>query len=562
MKGLLPFIIVFSFSFCLRFQGSTSLVSFLLTEEKISHVITGISLGFCFCFVSSIVLLFSCSSGFSLISDEMNCCSCNDIVGYGFRPTDKELIDHYLLNKALGRDYDVQAIGEIDGDFCDWVPEELSRFSVRESNYRYFFYRRNHSKGVKRTGKLGSWKLTGKHRSIKANVGIGTKKTLVFYEGCVRKRKWTPWVIHEYTLPDTLPNQNGYFLCKLKRKDDKKPGISSFEEGQPSNVADDKNFDSSLEINVDELLALLGESNGTNEVEDEAASVQKPQNYGEQQPSCDAASFLYNLNDDLEGVRNQSSTNEQMHGEHVSFELQSHIHEEHVTYQNDLSFLCGSHGNSGEIQHQSSTNELQHQSSTNEQSHEIQHQSSTNEQSYEIQHQSSSNEQNHEIQHQSSTNEQSHEIQHQSSTNEEDEFWNNIFVNDYDTFLDDGGNGLFVGSDSCNMLVDRYLPIESSRKRPRIDNGGLNDARETEVSQEQYGHALGTSSMLIHADSNMVLAMSSVEAPDDVLFAVEQNRHSSEKWWLDILQENDLCNKVRDIEEHATAMDIPQKGQH
>lgn len=82
-------------------------------------------------------------------------------------------------------------------------------FSIRRSNDKvwYLFCRRNHNKRVKRTTKLGFWKLTGRNRHIKANVGIGIKKTLVFYEGRVPKGKWTPWVIHEYNLPDTLPNQ-------------------------------------------------------------------------------------------------------------------------------------------------------------------------------------------------------------------------------------------------------------------------------------------------------------------------------------------------------------------
>ncbi|XVF72912.1 hypothetical protein PTKIN_Ptkin12aG0158700 [Pterospermum kingtungense] len=332
----------------------------------------------------------------------MNYCGCNNTVGYRFHPTDKELIDHYLWNKALDRDSAVQAIGEVSGDLSNWEPEELPGFSARRTNDKtwYFFSRRNRSKLVKRKTKLGYWKLTGKHRRIKANVGIGTKKTLVFYEGRVPKGKWTPWVIHEYTLPDTLPNQKGFFLCKLKRKDDeKKVGISSAEEGQPSHVTDDKNFDNSLDVNVDELLAQLGETSGSNEVEEEVASALNPKMFGEQVPSCDAASFLYNPSDDFDGVQNQSSTNEQnggklslvssaqqsrmhevhvpsaqqsrMHEEHLPFILESHMHKDHAPSCNDFSFICGSNGNLDEIQHQSSTNEqddgLQHQSSTNEQ---------------------------------------------------------------------------------------------------------------------------------------------------------------------------------------------------
>ncbi|XVF33060.1 hypothetical protein REPUB_Repub17cG0135700 [Reevesia pubescens] len=416
----------------------------------------------------------------------MSSCSCNDTVGFRFHPTDKELIDHYLWNKALGRDSAVQAVGEVLGDLCDWEPRELTRFSVRSNDQTwYLFGKRNHSKRVKRITKLGFWKLTGKHRSIKAEVGIGTKKTLVFYEGRVPKGKWTPWVIHEYTLPHTLPNQKGFFLCKLKRKDDENAGISSCEEAQPSNVADDKIFDNSSDINVDELLAQLGEKNGSNDVEDEVASSHKPQTYAEQVPYCNAASGLYNLYDEFDGVQNQSSTNEQ-NGELylVSSPLQFRMHEEHSTC-NDLSFFCGSNGYFDGILHQSSTNEqddgILHQSSTNEQDDEIQHQSSTNEQDNVILHKYSTN---NEIQHQSSTNEQADEIQHQSSTNEQDDdFWNSIFVNDDDVYLDQRSNELFVGSESSDLLIVRDNPIDLSRKRPRVDDGGSSDVIETEVSQ-------------------------------------------------------------------------------
>ncbi|KAL4339451.1 hypothetical protein GQ457_08G022170 [Hibiscus cannabinus] len=345
----------------------------------------------------------------SQVSDAMNYCSCNDVVGYRFHPSDEELIDHYLWNKARDRDSAVQAIGEVTGDLSDWEPGELPSFSVRRSNDRiwYLFSRRTHSKRVKRTTKLGYWKLTGKHRSIKAKVGTGTKKTLVFYEGRVPKGKLTPWVIHEYNLPDTLPNQKGYFLCKLKKKDNEKAGVSSGEEGQPSNVAEDIPFDTSSVINVDDFLAQLNDSV---EVEHEGASLQKSQMYGENVPvsSCNAACTDGNLN----GVLNQSNTNEQNDEIcDVSSSLQSSMYEERVHSGNVFSSFCVSNGNF----------------------HELRHQSCTNEQDSEIQHQPSPIEQDSEIQYQSSPFEQNSEIQHQLGIGEgDDEFFNSILVEDDD----------------------------------------------------------------------------------------------------------------------------------
>ncbi|XVF22253.1 hypothetical protein REPUB_Repub12eG0157700 [Reevesia pubescens] len=213
------------------------------------------------------------------VSDEMSSYSCNDIVGYRFHPTDKELIHNYLWNKALDRDSTVQAICEVVDDLCDWKPEELS---INES----------------RTIKLGYWKLTGKPRSIKAKVGIGTKKTLVFYEGSVPKGKWTPWS-YTSTLCLILFLTNyvleGFFLCKLKGKDDEKSVISSGEEGQPINDADGTVFQ----------MHEIQNQSSTNEQDDEyfVSSTLQPQMHEIQNQSS--------TNEQDDEIQNQSSTNEQ-----------------------------------------------------------------------------------------------------------------------------------------------------------------------------------------------------------------------------------------------------------
>ena len=171
----------------------------------------------------------------------------------------------------------------------------------------------------------------------------------------------------------------------------------------------------SLDINVDELPAQLGETNCSNEVEDKVVSAQKSQMYREQRPFCNEASFLYNLNDDFDGVQNQSSTNEQNDELYlVSSTLQFHMHEQHAP----------------------------------------------------------------------SCNDSSHEIQNQSSTNEhDDEFWNYIFINDDDAYLDEKSNEIFVWSESFDLLVGINSTTESSRKRSCIDDDGLNDVIVIEVSQ-------------------------------------------------------------------------------
>ncbi|KAE8664922.1 hypothetical protein F3Y22_tig00112738pilonHSYRG01053 [Hibiscus syriacus] len=297
-----------------------------------------------------------------------------------YRFSHKELIDHYLWNKALDRDSAVQAIDSahlLDSGFC------FTGFSARRSNDR-------------------TW-------SIKAKVGINTKKTLVFYEGRVPQGKWTPWVIHEYTLPHTLPSQKGHFLCKLKKKDDEKAGISSGE-GQPSNVVEDKPFDNPSVIDVGELLAHINDSI---EVEHGDDSVYNSQIDDEHVPvSFRNAAYAI---DDFDGVHNQSRTNEQNDRIYVeSSSMQFCVYEESVLSLDDFSFFRNCNGNGYEIQHQSRTNE---------QDSEIQHQPSTAAQDDEIQHQ------------QHGIDEQDDEIQHQPDIDERyDEFFNSVLVNDNELF--------------------------------------------------------------------------------------------------------------------------------
>ncbi|KAA3475162.1 NAC domain-containing protein 86-like [Gossypium australe] len=67
------------------------------------------------------------------------------------------------------------------------------------------------------------------------DIEIGKKRTLVFFKGRVNDntKMKTSWIMHEYELTATLPNQATFVLCKLKRKFEKAE-VSCIEEGQPS----------------------------------------------------------------------------------------------------------------------------------------------------------------------------------------------------------------------------------------------------------------------------------------------------------------------------------------
>ncbi|RLM61854.1 NAC domain-containing protein 83-like isoform X2 [Panicum miliaceum] len=128
-------------------------------------------------------------------------------IGFRFRPTDEELLLHYLRRKALACPLPAGIIP--DADLARLHPWDLLPPAGGDADGERFFFHRPATRcwrkggGAARAAGTGVWRPSGKEKLVvspRCKRPVGTKRTLVFYRGRGRGAARTDWAMHEYRL--------------------------------------------------------------------------------------------------------------------------------------------------------------------------------------------------------------------------------------------------------------------------------------------------------------------------------------------------------------------------
>ncbi|XP_062203934.1 NAC domain-containing protein 83-like [Phragmites australis] len=165
--------------------------------------------------------------------------------GFRFRPTDEELVMHYLRRRSLASPLpaavdipDIRILAHDPSDLLPpgWSEQERYFFTCKEAKYEK-------GRRANRATGAGYWKATGKEKPVAVAVPaprgsqavlVGMKRSLVFYRGKAPSGSKTDWVMHEYRLAGAglapcrrAPGDHaaavsrpaeGWVLCRVFRK--------------------------------------------------------------------------------------------------------------------------------------------------------------------------------------------------------------------------------------------------------------------------------------------------------------------------------------------------------
>ncbi|XP_071725642.1 NAC domain-containing protein 104-like [Rutidosis leptorrhynchoides] len=119
--------------------------------------------------------------------------------GFHFRPTDEELIVHFLQRKASLLPYHPDIIPDLD--LYPYDPWDLDGKAMVEGKKWYYFSRRSQN----RVTTNGYWKACGGDEQIMSSNGskrIGVKKYYVFHIGGAPQGIKTDWIMQEFRVSD------------------------------------------------------------------------------------------------------------------------------------------------------------------------------------------------------------------------------------------------------------------------------------------------------------------------------------------------------------------------
>ncbi|KAL4581510.1 hypothetical protein LXL04_006032 [Taraxacum kok-saghyz] len=136
-------------------------------------------------------------------------------IGYRFRPTDEEIIIHYLRPKVFS--FPLPAATAILHSHRLFL-HHPSRLPGDPKEKRYFFCKTSLHRPF--SNPAGYWKpIMNSYKFILApgcNHPIGFKKCFVFYEICDHRRSRTPWILHQFRLLYPLAVKTGeWTVCSI-----------------------------------------------------------------------------------------------------------------------------------------------------------------------------------------------------------------------------------------------------------------------------------------------------------------------------------------------------------
>ncbi|KAI3768824.1 hypothetical protein L2E82_19659 [Cichorium intybus] len=135
-------------------------------------------------------------------------------IGYRFRPTDEEIIIHYLRPKVFSLPLPAPAILHAHHLFL----HHPSRLPGDHKEKRYFFCKTSSHRPF--SNPAGYWKpVINSEKFILApgcNHPIGFKKRFVFYQVSDHRRSRTPWILHQFRLLYPLPmKMEEWTVCSI-----------------------------------------------------------------------------------------------------------------------------------------------------------------------------------------------------------------------------------------------------------------------------------------------------------------------------------------------------------